>query len=247
MQYLLQSTDWINTNDNKHRLPNDTIQLLFHDKYDDGRNNDSNNNNANQQSLQPNTDVLFATLQNAKFALEFWQSLSIRDALRLDYKMFSIPTQSATTTPTTTTRNCFGISTVLMPYHEFQQKQDFKSNVIGQYINDMGILFLCIMLASSNPNTGNLNREIVFIGPNTTFIDEMMDYFLNTDRTLQLVEMSPASTTTIFHDDDPIVDSTTTTTSTLCIRAFQQNNNAASRKQVAPLLLKYFSTTDEAM
>ena len=181
------------------------------------------------KQYQPNTSLLFETLQNSKFALEFWQTLSVRDALRLDYKMFS------TTTISTEIRK-FGISTVLMPYQDFTMKHDFRSTDVNHFIKDMDIIFLCIMLASTNQNqqlenNNNLNREIAFVGQNTTVLDEMIDYLINTDDVLQLVEMPTAFAANEKQD------------MTLNIRAFQQNNNVASRKQVAPILMKYFTTT----
>ena len=246
IQYLLQYTDWESKNhpNGTYRLPTDTIQLLFHDR-NENRNDVVTGGSTDTPQRQPNTDRLFETLQNAKFALEFWQSLSVRDALRLDYKMFSTKAISSTTA-TSTVVDCLGISTVLVSYSDFKMKPDFVSNIVRTFINDMRISLLCIMLASTtttnhnppSPNeskNNNLNREIVFIGPNATVIDELLDYLLNTDTTLQLVEISSTTTTL---NDKPMVDTTP-----LFIRAFQQNNNAASRKQVAPLLMKYFTTT----
>ena len=221
IQYLCQWTDWENTDG----WPMETSQRLLDD-----------NNNGRRQP--PNTTRLFETLQNAKFALEFWQSLSVRDTLRLDYKMFS--TNTATTTTPTTVH--VGISTVLMSYPDWAMKEDFVSSVIQNFMIDMNIELLCIMLASrTNRNSHeskNLNREIVFVGPNVSFMDKMIDYFLQTDVTLQLVEISPVLST--FHDAPK-------TDAALHIRAFQQNNNAASRKQVAPLLIKYLADTTAAI
>ena len=121
-------------------------------------------------------------------------------------------------------------------------KEDFVSSVIQNFMIDMNIELLCIMLASrTNRNSHeskNLNREIVFVGPNVSFMDKMIDYFLQTDVTLQLVEISPVLST--FHDAPK-------TDAALHIRAFQQNNNAASRKQVAPLLIKYLADTTAAI
>ena len=262
IQYLLHSTDWESNNTTKNRLPTDTIQLLFTDVNDDN----ITTGISQQRQQQPNINLLFETLQNAKFALEFWQSLSVRDALRLDYKVFSTSTVSTTTstaiaiaatTTTTTIHSSFGISTVLMSFSDFQRKHDFVASVVRDFINDRGITFLCIMLAntnqppppgkietssgstgSNNNNNNNLNREIVFIGQNATFIDQMLDYVLITDGTLQLVEIDTIVTT--FHGN-PMVDTTS-----LYMRVFQQNNIAASRKQVAPLLMKHFTTTTSA-
>ena len=241
IQYLLQYTDWDNEGQSKNCLPTETIQLLFRNRDD---------TESTTKATQPDTNLLFETLQNAKFALEFWQSLSIRDALRLDYKMFSTNTISTTNNNGTAALYSFGISTVLMPFHDFTMKPDFVVSVVRDFINDMGISFLCIMLASTNrspslrndngTNTINndLNREIVFIGPNAPFIDEMLDYLRESDGTLQLVELAPTAVTTF--NDTPTQDTGTI----LYIRAFQQNNNAASRKQVAPLLMKYLTTTN---
>jgi exopolyphosphatase len=168
-----------------------------------------------------NTSQLFHTLQNAKFAPEFWNTLSVRDALRLDYKSFT-PSSS-----TTTTISKFGISTVLISVKDFLTKHDVMSS-IKLFMNEMDIELYGIMFAYTNPiqRGDNLIRELVLIATNVSLVDALIEFLMN-DGSLQLIEMSDTCDSNNF---------------TLHVRFFQQNNHVASRKQVAPLLLKFFTT-----
>jgi exopolyphosphatase len=66
----------------------------------------------------PNTRALFDSLQAAKFDPNFWKGLSVRDALRLDYKRFN-----------TNGNGSFGASTVLLSWTDLKAKRDLVESI----------------------------------------------------------------------------------------------------------------------
>jgi exopolyphosphatase len=68
-------------------------------------------------SSGPNTTAFFHALQETKFDPGFWNSLSVRHALWLDYKDYSYKD------------GVFGVSTVLMPLDSFLVKQDLITGI----------------------------------------------------------------------------------------------------------------------
>jgi exopolyphosphatase len=172
---------------------------------------------------QPDLSTLFNALQNAKFAPSFWKSLSVRDALRLDYKRFSI-TQRDAADPT-----AIGISTVLLPWSDFVSQASVAESILA-FMQEMNVSLFGIMLAYTNDNDGYLRRELVLMteasDAETTVLNDLVNYLLtHYENPLKLTEMV-----------DPLVQSD----SVLTMRCFVQQNVQASRKQVAPALLDFF-------
>lgn len=165
---------------------------------------------------QPDTNLFFGVLQNAKFEPAFWHSLSARDALRLDYKSFGYGSRPGS----------FGMSTVLMPMKDFLDKQNLISN-IRDYMKDMQVDFLGILLAHSD-ETGNLRREVILVDSNTFPLNELIE-FLRKEPSLKLADDR--------HDVKGSDDLG------LRIRCFTQGNTKASRKQVVPILFRFFEAT----
>lgn len=120
---------------------------------------------------KPSTDVVFERLQQAKFDASFWQSLSVRDALRLDYKAFSVGD------------NVFGVSTVLLPLQDFINKSDVMP-AVDAYMNDVGVNLLGVMLTFTD-DRGHLHRQLMFVSKDSFPLENMVD-FLEQQETLQL-------------------------------------------------------------
>jgi exopolyphosphatase len=174
----------------------------------------------------PNLTALFETLQNAKFSPTFWNGLSVRDALRLDYKQFS-------PSPPNPEVQALGVSTVLQSRSEFWTKDDILHN-IRAYMEDVHIQLFGIMYAytsdsmsASDSAGGGLTRELSLVVTDPLLLERLIGFLLS-EGSLELREIS---------------EKTPDNSTSLTIRSFQQMNTAASRKQIVPLLLKFFEET----
>jgi exopolyphosphatase len=169
---------------------------------------------------RPIPHKVFDALQQAKFDINFWKSLAVPDALRLDYKEF---TPSAPAIP-------FGVSTVLLDWDAFVHHAPRSRTAIASYMQTRSLDFLGIMCTSIHDH-GGLQRQLILCSQQADLLNDMIPYLqaLGGDTNLQLMER-PSSTQ---KDDDD---------SALLARVFDQGNSKASRKQVAPLLMGYFET-----
>eukprot|EP00977_Amphora_coffeiformis_P022192 scaffold10570_cov176-Amphora_coffeaeformis.AAC.42 len=174
----------------------------------------------NSSCTTPTFTTIFDLLQDAKYDAAFWQSLSVRDALRLDYKQF--PTGG---------KGAFGISTVLMPMLGFLKKDELVSGT-RSYMQERKVSFLAIMFAYEDSD-GRLNRQLAICGTNVTQIGEIGTFLLqsvNSEDSLDLQELTI---------DAPIPDGLA-----LPMRLFDQQNVKPSRKQIGPLLQEYFAMSE---
>jgi len=175
---------------------------------------------------EPNSTAMFEALQNAKFDLEFWRALSVRDALRLDYKEFTIDNDSEES-------SSFGVSTVLMPLNDFLSKSN-ASTKIDAYMKENDVTFLGIMLAFTEGDSHR--RQLVLCGLNGFPLQLLVDYLIehnNDDKnSLWLQELEDA-----FMEDH---------SDGLAMRFYDQGNAKASRKQVAPILTRFFERSTTA-
>jgi exopolyphosphatase len=157
----------------------------------------------------PNTTNFFTVLQDAKYDVRFWQSLSVGDALRLDYKEY--PCEKGT----------FGISTVLMPLQDFLSKTNVIEGII-QYMEQMRVEFLGIMFAFEDGD--HFFRQLALCA--TFQLDRIVDFLLDFDSedSLDLKAIDTGSVDIPGGNPD------------LTIRFFAQQNVKPSRKQIGPIL-----------
>lgn len=118
---------------------------------------------------QPNTLALFDALQNAKFDSIFWKSLSLSDALRLDFKLFYSEDET------------FGISSVLLSAKDLLNKKDAITS-IRSFMKKRNINFLGIMLAYAKDAASPLTRELILCGKESLTIFS----WLKSENALQL-------------------------------------------------------------
>ena len=215
VQTLLERTDWT-------ELPGApaTLSWMSHRR----SHNDDNNGEDDNHSCRPDTTALFEALQNAKFDPTFWQSLSVRDALRLDYKSFSYRRSD------NSNNSVFGVSTVLLPLFDFWQKENLTDS-IRSYMRERRIDFLGIML-SFTTNDGSMQRQLILCGN---------EHFTAMNDLVQFVQQpsSSSSGSSIPLELSEIMEQSTEAEG-LTLYCFHQGNAKASRKQVAPLLLQFF-------
>jgi inorganic pyrophosphatase/exopolyphosphatase len=187
----------------------------------------------------PDPSVLFELLQSSKFDTSFWASLSVRDALRLDYKLFRANGKASSSSPPSSPAGiALGMSTVLLRYRDFGNKPHFRDEV-QKFMREHQLDLLAVMLATSgtqsDESTGgkggsdSLIRQLVLCDvQGGNLVGGLVQRLLPDLRLLEILD-GPAAA------DDPAA-------SNLHIRAFDQGNVQASRKQVAPLLIDYFES-----
>ena len=171
----------------------------------------------NSSHTTPTSTSIFNLLQNAKYDASFWQSLSVRDALRLDYKQFPTGRNGA-----------FGISTVLMPMPSFLEKDELVSG-IRSYMEEEQVSFLAIMFAYEDSD-GTLKRQLGIFGTNVTQIGEIASFLLQSVQANDSLELKEITSRQILSDS-----------LALPMRFFDQQNLKPSRKQIGPLLQQYFA------
>lgn len=131
-------------------------------------------------SQQPDTQGLYDFLNESKFDIAFWKSLSAKDALRLDYKQF-----------TASSGDVFGAASVLLPLSDFLEKPDLEQELL-EYMAACKIPILVVLsmvIADDKPT-----RSVLVCGPiGSTLVDSMANHLLNTE-SLQMTEIESAST-----------------------------------------------------
>lgn len=197
VQHLLDQTDW-------EELSKKSKQLL-HVTSSEG----------------PNPNFLFNLLQDAKYGPEFWSSLSIRDALRYDYKDFS------------DTNGKFGVSTVLMSAPHFLKKDKIVSGMLA-YMEEVHVELLAIMFAFVDEN-GKLRRQLGFCGTRDFPMGKLMFFLSQSDCGQDILELQELVSLPPLNDNGG---------SGLSLKIFNQKNVEPSRKQIGPILVHFFELYD---
>ena len=168
------------------------------------------------KDIQIDTDRVFGILSQSKTDLAFWKDLSVRDALRLDYKQFTTPGG----------HDVFGAASVLLPLDDFRAKPNLVHEV-EKYMDECGIPLLVVMSMVMTED-GAPQRSMLVTGPQDQceLIDSMTEHLLQ-DETLQSTEVE------LTDGDDP-------TTTSIIIRQLVQANPRASRKQVVPVMMGFY-------
>ena len=169
----------------------------------------------------PDLSLLFKTLQDAKYDSHFWSSLSVRDSLRLDYKEYPYNDETM----------LFGISTVLMPMDDFLTKKQLIPGIL-RYMEEVGVDFLGIMFAFQNVH-GRLYRQLAICGTKNVPLDDIAAFLLRPDHSQGSLDLEEVQETN-FHSGDG-----------LRMRFFDQCNVEPSRKQIGPILMDFFESTNQ--
>ncbi|CAJ1966076.1 unnamed protein product [Cylindrotheca closterium] len=166
---------------------------------------------------KPDPTKLFDILQNQKFHPDFWNSLTLLQALNLDFKSFEImPPRS------------FGVASVLQTMTEFMEKHDWMNSMdstCSKFVMSFDV-FAIMFFSFSNragEDTGP-QRQLALLAKSEESLEEVADS-LKQDTSLQLEEVKRSKS----NDDMYLI-------------CFKQGNPKASRKQVAPILMKYFTS-----
>lgn len=194
------------------RDENAVRDLLFHTAWSEL---DNKTKHVLRLAERPDTDAFYRALEGARYDAVFWGSLSMHDALRLDYKHYGHRSSA------------LGISSVLMASQDFRRKANFEAG-LRAYMHGEAVTFLGVMLTSMDDDNG-LNRQLALCAFDSFPLQDMVEFLLQPvtgleRESLELVELAEESTRGVG----------------LTIRFFDQGNTKASRKQIAPSLLAFF-------
>ena len=161
----------------------------------------------------PDREKFFRFLNDAKSDAVFWNDMTVRDALRIDYKRFT----------STNGEKVFGLSSVMLSISSFLSKKDFEKQAI-RFMEEVNIDLIGIL--SMTVVDDSPKREFLLIG-NRMEVTVLTDFFLNQNSSASFLQMS-LEKKACFGDDKEYV-------------IFQQQNPKGSRKQVAPVLINYYA------
>ena len=170
----------------------------------------------NMDSSKINT--FFDELSNAKTDPKLWESLTVCESLRFDYKKFPAVNRCSGNTIS------IGFSSVLLPIDRFCEKQRLKEEILD-YMNNCGIDCLVIMFFFIHKQSNQPTRELIVVERASTA--RLSAHLVNHVGSLELTP----------HTRFPSIDFN----SVGCVvSAFNQGNIKFSRKQVAPIVVEYF-------
>eukprot|EP00592_Proboscia_alata_P001953 CAMPEP_0194370840 /NCGR_PEP_ID=MMETSP0174-20130528/19194_1 /TAXON_ID=216777 /ORGANISM="Proboscia alata, Strain PI-D3" /LENGTH=421 /DNA_ID=CAMNT_0039148553 /DNA_START=152 /DNA_END=1417 /DNA_ORIENTATION=- len=164
----------------------------------------------------PNRPNLYAYLHTAKFDAKFWNDMTTKDALRIDYKQYE---------DGATQKLSFGLSSVLLPISNIVNKKEFYKTAANftmeQNIDMLGIMSLDI-------KNGTPQRELLLLSSNQQLVIDVTEY-LTHDPSTSFLKLSTKM-------QGGMVDS-----ECYFSRQLSQGNSKGSRKQVAPVLQQFFA------
>ena len=162
---------------------------------------------------KPNLSRIFDALSQSKFDAKFGKSLSVKDALRLDYKQF-----------TTSNGRLFGASSVLLALEHFLEKPKLEAEIL-EYMSSCRIPVLIVL--SMVVVDDNAQRSVLVCGPPDSchLVNSLADHLVSSESLLMQEQ-----TTVDFLPK-------------LCCRKFAQGNPKASRKQVVPIIMDFYESS----
>jgi len=237
IQQLLDDTDWTQI-----KLPD----VILSDHNGDGDNHNGNRNGNDGRAYRPDSTKFFNHLESLKFSSEFWNGLTPEQAIRMDYKSYSI---SSSSSPLIT----IGLSSILLDittFFENDNHNDTLLTTIAKVIHEDQLKLFGMMFCTSDDNNDDnkkFRRELAFASTNKVTLDRLVKYLIQDNTTtpnLQIevlnVEEEVIEIKKKIDDHDDNDDDSSATTTTLYVVRMKQGNVAGSRKQVAPILLEFF-------
>lgn len=167
----------------------------------------------------PNRSLYFEYLRDSKFDSSFWESMSPRDALRIDYKRFEPSTGS--------TDGTFGLSSVLLSLEKLVAKDGFYHDAVS-YMDDVDVDLLGVMTMVIVNDTPQ--REMLLLGKSDR-VTTLTKYLLE-DQSASHLQMAGAK----IEDKNEAMAKGNYSVSLL-----KQGNPKGSRKQVAPVIMGFYN------
>ncbi|KAL3796425.1 hypothetical protein HJC23_004222 [Cyclotella cryptica] len=205
VQTLLKQTDWSSSGSASPAFVNDeTMEKIF----------------PRGRDALPDRTALFDMLSSSKFDPKFWNEMSVRDCLRIDYKKFPVESQSLV--------QSIGLSSVLMDMNTFIEKQQFH-NILADFVNSESVDILGVLALYFNEG-GMPIRELLLTGRDPRIVHSFAEY-LTKDPDAAFLQINERTDGCWDNNEKPAVGA----------RLFTQGNAKGSRKQVAPVLLRHAS------
>eukprot|EP00533_Pseudo-nitzschia_delicatissima_P015594 CAMPEP_0197268614 /NCGR_PEP_ID=MMETSP1432-20130617/4281_1 /TAXON_ID=44447 /ORGANISM="Pseudo-nitzschia delicatissima, Strain UNC1205" /LENGTH=446 /DNA_ID=CAMNT_0042733685 /DNA_START=135 /DNA_END=1475 /DNA_ORIENTATION=+ len=204
IQKIMDDTDWAELN-----LPDEIVAID-----EDGK-----------KSSFPDPTKLFNKLQDAKFSPEFWNGLTAEQAIRMDFKSFSIPADGSSS------MSSLGMGSVLLEMGHFFDKHGSTTSLedtMARIIKEDDSELLVLMFTTFGPGDQR-RRQIAIASYDKPTLDKLIEYLTIGANTTPDLELE------VVAREDAKVDE-----NSLYIVRMEQGNVAASRKQVAPILMEFF-------
>jgi hypothetical protein len=163
----------------------------------------------------PDPNLLFNTLQNQKFKPEFWDGLSVLQALKLDYKSFNVNGEESLGQ-----RRAFGISSVLQSMSAFLEKPNIWKSISDEFFPALQVFAIMFMTVINDKP----RRQMFITSLDPILLDSLVDY-MRKDGSMQIEVINQ-------HKD---------TETDLVVFQIEQGNSKASRKQVVPIFMDFFA------
>ena len=186
-------------------------------------------------------DRLYSLLMNAKTDPHFWESLSARDAIRIDYKCFVYRTKNMDSSKESVQgERCgsFGIASVLQSVDSFLMKEDLSeelnSYLIPKSTRELSSVVSADMIViMSLELLPEVRRSLLFFCISESRIKSLASYLAINGSEILLEDRSSA------RGESSIL---TVNGHNVHMLAYNQGNTGMSRKQIAPILLDFFSS-----
>lgn len=205
IQRLMDDTDWTQLS-----LPSEILAI-------DGD---------GKTSCAPDPTKLFNKLQDAKFSPEFWNGLTAEQAIRMDFKSFSIPSAGSSS------MSSLGLGSILLDMDHFFGKHESSIIATMARIMEEDQSELLGLMFTTFGSGDQRRRQIALASYDKPNLDELIDYLTvetttNPDLQLEILSREDAN---VSNEDGK----------RLHVVRMEQGNVAASRKQVAPILMEFF-------
>lgn len=193
-------------------------------------------------------DRLYGMLTNAKTDPTFWESLSARDAVRIDRKDFSFKKVTDFGVTDVKGDGLYAISSVLQSASSFLRKGDLDSVLQNAFYckipdasNDEEALsctspadLLVIMGLELFPT---VRRSLLLFSPSEKRLRNLFTYFAVNSGDMRLQTLATEPDYPVFRSLDG---------GDVYMLAFDQGNAELSRKQIAPIIAKFYETSYNA-
>jgi len=203
---LLDNTDWAQLT-----LPDDIVTID-----DDGN-----------KGCAPDPTKLFNQLQNAKFSPKFWNGLTAEQAIRMDYKSFSIRAAESSSSSTSS----LGLASILLEMTHFCDKHEETLLETMARVMEEDQLEIFGAMFNTFGDGDQRRRQISLASYDKPTLDRLIEY-LTVDTTT-----TPDLKLEVLHREEGKIIGKE---EILYVVRMEQNNVAASRKQVAPILMEFF-------
>ena len=192
-------------------------------------------------------DRLYNLLMNAKTDPLFWKSLSARDAIRIDFKSFVYGTKNIDSSKDSVqSERCgsFGIASVLQSVDSFLMKKDLSDELSSYLIptttSDSSLpapvpvsVLADMLVIMSLELLPDVRRSLLFFCTSESRTKSLSSYLTIKGADIFLEKRSKI----------PGVPSVRTVNGqNVYMLAYNQGNTAMSRKQIAPILLDFYSS-----